>query len=228
MELRKALILGASGLIGRRLIRYLMDDALYAELRLPVRRPQPIEHRKVEQREMQFDHMDDHADFFAVDDVFCCLGTTMKKAGSQESFETVDRIYPLQAARLAAQKGAKRFLIVTAAGADPKSPIFYNRIKGLVEEDLKNSGLQELHVFRPSLLKGKRMETRLGEEAAGLVLGVLGFAMVGPLRRYRAIEAGDVARAMQVAARRREVGQHVYESERIQEIADGFKERLEN
>jgi uncharacterized protein YbjT (DUF2867 family) len=150
----------------------------------------------VEVHQVDFDELDRHGDLFAVDDLFCCLGTTIRKAGSQEAFRRVDLEYPLQAAHLGRAAGARQFILVSALGADPSSRVFYNRVKGEVEAALAGVGYPRLVIFRPSLLLGDRDEVRPGERVAEWIMKPLGPLMRGPLRRYRPVEAAWVARAM--------------------------------
>ena len=192
-----ALVAGATGLIGQELVDLLLQSDRYSEVRVLVRRPIEKQHPKLVSVVYDFDQPD--ASQVQGDDVFCCLGTTMKKAGSKEAFAKVDHEYPLQIACLAKQNGAAQYLIVTAMGADPGSAFFYNRVKGKVEEDLKGVGFDALHIFRPSLLLGDRDEKRLGEKIGEKVMKIFDPVMLGPLRKYRAIEAAKVARAMLTA-----------------------------
>lgn len=195
---KTALVAGATGLIGHQLVNLLLQSEHYSKIRVLVRKPMKIRHPKI--TEYFYDFTDPHPDTVQGDDVFCCLGTTMKKAGSKEAFTQVDHDYPLQIARAAKQNGATQYLIVTAMGADPGSAFFYNRVKGNVEEDLKAVGFDALHIFRPSLLLGDRKEKRLGEKIGEAVMRVFDPVMVGPLKKYRAIDSAKVAQAMLVAA----------------------------
>ena len=212
-------MLGASGLVGRQLTEFLLEDPAFSRVTLLVRRSMPIESRKLRQIEVDFEQLEEHAKRFRNQLVFICLGTTMKKAGSQEAFEKVDYHYPLQAAELAAREGARHVLVITALGSNPKSMMFYNRTKGRLEQSLSELNLPALTIFRPSLLSGPRTESRLGEEVGNLVGGVLGFAMAGPLKRYRPIEARTVARAMAIVAKEEgAAGKRVLESHEIQAL----------
>jgi uncharacterized protein YbjT (DUF2867 family) len=129
------------------------------------------------------------------------------------------------AARAAKASGSGQFLLVTALGADATSSIFYNRVKGEVEEAVASVGLRALHVFRPSLLLGDRAEFRFGERVAQVVSRALPFVYSGPLARYRPIEARDVALAMVAAALAGESGRHTYESNEVQRLADARRSR---
>lgn len=195
---RTALVVGATGLIGHQLVNQLLQSDLYSEVRVLVRKSMEKQHPKLV--EILYDFSQPDASLVQGNDVFCCLGTTMKRAGSKQAFTRVDHDFPLQIARAAKQNGAAQYLIVTAMGADPGSTFFYNRVKGNVEEDLRAIGFGALHIFRPSLLLGSRDEKRLGEKIGEAVMRVFDPLMVGPLKKYRAIDSAKVAKAMLVAA----------------------------
>jgi uncharacterized protein YbjT (DUF2867 family) len=198
METRNALVAGASGLVGGHLLDALLGSPLYREVCSIGRRSLPQQHPKLLQRTVDFSRLESEA-LPPSDDAFCCLGTTIKKAGSQEAFRAVDHDAVLAFAKAARKAGTRRFLVVSALGADPRSRIFYNRVKGEIEEDLKGVGFESLIILRPSLLLGDRAESRPGEHAAIVVSKLL-----GPLLRPfsgRPIEARTVARAMLVLAR---------------------------
>jgi uncharacterized protein YbjT (DUF2867 family) len=152
--------------------------------------------------------------------VYCCLGTTIKKAGTQDAFRKVDFDYPVRIAALTQHCGANQFLLVSALGANPHSRIFYNRIKGEAEEAIRKMSFNAFHVFRPSLLLGERTEHRPGEKVGAVAMAVLKPLMSGPFKKYRAIQAHDVAKAMVRVAQMDLEGFNVFESNRIQEIAD--------
>ena len=157
-------------------------------------------------------------DALAVDDVYCCLGTTMRKAGSRDAFRRVDLDLPLALARVARAYGARQFLFVSSLGADVRSRSFYLRVKGEAEARLADIGLETLLVFRPSLLLGDREEWRPGERVMQALMRVLDPVLRGPLRRYRAVPAASVAAAMVRAALAGSEGLQVFQSERIEEL----------
>lgn len=195
-ETRTALVLGATGLVGRALVQRLLDDVRYREVRVLARRPVPQAHAKLEVTIAAFDALDAQAARFEVDDVFCCLGTTLAQAGSREAFRHVDFGYVVDAARLAAQAGAGHFLWVSSIGADAHSRTFYPRVKGEAEDAIAALPLARWTALRPSLLLGGRDAARPGERIAAAVLTRLAPLMRGPLRRYRPIAAETVADAM--------------------------------
>ncbi|WP_042456928.1 NAD(P)H-binding protein [Neobacillus dielmonensis] len=216
---KTALILGASGLVGKELIQLLVQQSIYQKIHILVRRPIEINHTACEVHVIDFERMNEFAHLFDVNDVYCCLGTTMKKAKSKEAFRRVDYDYPAEAANLACNGGAKRFLIITAMGANPKSLFFYNQVKGDVEEALKKVSIPSIHIFRPSLLLGKRDEFRFGEKMAEKASGLFNAIMLGPLKPFKAIKAKQVAAAMISAAIAGKTGVHIHPSNEIETMA---------
>jgi uncharacterized protein YbjT (DUF2867 family) len=223
MAPRSAVLLGASGLIGGHLLRLLVDEPAYTEVAVLTRRPLGVEGGKVREAVVDFENPETYRARVAVDDIFCCLGTTIKKAGSQEAFRKVDFDAPVAVARAARSARAGQFLIVTAVGADPKSGVFYSRVKGEVEAALKGLEFPKgLKIFRPSMILGDRAERRPAERVAMAVLGATRGIFVGGMTVYRAIDAVDVARAMLHAAIREEGAGpvEVYEGKRLFALAE--------
>ncbi len=208
MASKKALILGASGLVGGQLLRLLLDAPEYERVTALVRRTLGIEHAKLNEVIVNFDALDNYSDQFHVEDVFSCLGTTIKKAKTREAMNRIDYTYPLEAARLAKRTGVRRFLAVSSMSANPDSSIWYSRMKGNLERDL-------CRLVRPSLLLGQREEFRFGEHAAAWLMPKLAFLLVGNLRKYRAIEGAVVAKAMYRDAQLSESGVRIYMSDEI-------------
>lgn len=219
-DAKTALIAGASGLTGSFCLQMLLQNPAYKTVIALVRKPMPVAHEKLKQITVNFDCLEDHADAIAADDVFCCLGTTIKKAGSQANFRKVDYDYVVNTAKVALNGGGKRFLLVSSMGASAGSSIFYSRVKGEAEDAVQQLAYDEVHIFRPSLLLGNRHEHRLGESMAMTAFKVIGFAMIGPLAKYKGIEAADVAKAMITVAQLGKKGNHIYLSDEIQHIAD--------
>ena len=222
---KTALVLGGSGLVGKELVKTLIQQNTYEKILLLVRRPVEIIDSVCEPHVVNFDYLENEEELFQVSDVFCCLGTTIKKAKTKEAFRKVDCDYPVVAAKLASKQGVEKFLIVTAMGANSKSLFFYNQVKGDVEEALKKMELPSLHIFRPSLLLGDRGEFRLGEKIAEKVSSLFNNLMVGPFRKYSAVEAQKVAIAMAEVAATGNMGIHIYRSDEIQQIAKRTKLR---
>jgi len=216
--MKNALIAGATGLVGGYVLRCVLAHPSYSRVEILVRRASPVHDPKLTQRIVDFEHLDAGATKIAADDVFCCLGTTIRKAGSREAFRRVDYDYPLALARFASATGARKFLMVSALGADPKSSVFYNRVKGEVEQSIAATGLPETYFFRPSLLTGPRAESRPGEKIAAVVGKVIAPLLLGGLRKYRPIHADTVAGAMVYAATH-DIPAGVIESDAIARLA---------
>lgn len=214
----QAIVMGATGLVGKALVHQLLADKAYEKVTVIVRRSIDITHEKLEEIIINFDKLAQLEINYTDADVFCTIGTTIKKAGSQEAFRKVDYEYPLQLAKMAKAGGAKQFLIITAMGANPSAKIFYSRVKGEIEEALKELQLPALHIFRPSLLRGKRQEFRLGEKIGEFFLTIFSPIFAGPLKKYGAIFDITVARAMIVVALKKQGGIHVYESDQLKEL----------
>ena len=206
---------GSTGLIGKQLLELLLEDSHYTVVKAISRKPLDIQHAKLQNIVADFNTLTEHHDQLKADDVFCCLGTTIKQAGSQAAFRKVDFEYPLELARLTKNQGAIQFLIITALGSDAKSGIFYNRVKGEVEQAIDAVGFDSYHIFRPSLLLGERMEKRTGEGAATVVYKALGFMI--PLK-YKAIDSAKVARAMLHFAKQNSKGKFIHESKELQQF----------
>ncbi|WP_144548181.1 oxidoreductase [Bacillus sp. X1(2014)] len=216
---KTALILGATGLVGNELVKILIQQQNYEKIHLLVRRPIARHDPSCEVHVVDFEKLDTYIELFQVTDVFCCLGTTIKKAKSKEAFRKVDYEYPVEAAKIAKRSEVEKFLIITAMGSNAKSSIFYNRVKGEVEESLDNLSLPSVHIFRPSLLLGDRKEFRFGEKIAAKTSAIINVLMVGPLRPYKAIEAKNVAMAMAVVGKFGKSGMNIYPSHKIEQIA---------
>jgi uncharacterized protein YbjT (DUF2867 family) len=220
METKTALLVGASGLVGGHCLQFLLQESSYTHVVALVRRPLSLTHDKFVQHVVDFGELETLGECLTADNVYCCLGTTIKNAGSQEAFRRVDFDYPIKIAALTQHCGANQFSIITSLGADPHSRIFYNRVKGEVEEAIRKISFSTINIFRPSLLLGERTVHRTGEKAGAIIMSGLKYAMGGPLKKYRAIQARDVAQAMVRITQMNHSGVHIYESDRIQDIAD--------
>lgn len=192
----KVLLLGATGLTGGLVLSGLLARDEVESVIVPVRKRLRSVHTKLHQQEMDFDRMEDHAGLFEVDVIICCLGTTIKKAGSQEQFRKVDYGYCLKAAVLGQAAGARAFILMSAIGSSSSSTIFYNRVKGELENSVKGLGYPYLSIYHPSLLLGSRPEHRLGEAIGAKAMPLINRVLFGPLEKYRGIEAETVASAM--------------------------------
>ncbi len=194
--MRTALIAGATGLVGGLLLRQLLDTPEYGRVITLGRRPVELAHPKLSQVTADLAALDKVTADLRCDDAFCCLGTTIRRAGSQAAFRAVDHGAVLAFAWTARRNGATRFFVVSSLGANARSRFFYNRVKGETEEALEVLDFKTLAIFRPSLLLGPRQETRFGERIGEVVMWLADPLLLGSLRKYRAIQAEVVARAM--------------------------------
>ncbi|OLC89780.1 MAG: oxidoreductase [Gemmatimonadetes bacterium] len=208
---RTALVAGATGLVGSHVLELLLADPQWSHVVTVGRRKTSNHNAKLEQRVLNLSELDSVTDLPHVDDVFCCLGTTIKQAGSQPAFRLVDHEFVVGLARAGLRAGATQFLLVSAIGADPESRVFYSRVKGETEAAIRKLSYRGIQIFRPSLLLGDRSEFRLGERIAMLGAPMLPLLLVGRLRRYRPIQAATVARAMISIAHDAPRGPNVFE-----------------
>ncbi|MCF7902991.1 MAG: oxidoreductase [Candidatus Marinimicrobia bacterium] len=218
---KTALVLGATGLVGKALLAELLRSPQYQQVKILTRRPVADidQYPKLASIELpDFQQMQSITGELQADDVFCTLGTTMKNAGSKAAFYSVDFTYPFALAQIARENGATQFLIVTATGADPGSRIFYNRVKGELEQALMQIKFPNLTILRPSLLLGERKEFRLGESMAQM-FGKL-FAGLLPVR-MKPVAAETVAKAMVVLSKNAQPGTRIVESGEIRELGRG-------
>lgn len=220
MEKKTALIVGATSLVGKELLNVLIASDQYDKIILWTRRPLGIQHWKVEEKQIDFAMLATYEIHEGVDHLYCCLGTTIKKAGTQEGFKTVDFAYPLILAKKAKEVGVQQFIIISSMGAAVNSRSFYSRTKGEMEEALLALDLVGLQIVRPSLLLGKREEFRMGEQMATLLASCIGFLLIGSLKKYKPIPATAVAYAMYQVANQEMAGNYIYESDRLVALND--------
>jgi len=222
MKNKTALIAGATGLIGNELLQILREGTYYQKIYVLTRRELNLSGARVAQLLLNYDTFTS-ADLPEVDDVYCCLGTTMKNAGSKEAFRKVDYEFPLKIAKLSRTNGAKQYILVSSMGADKNSSIFYNQVKGETENALLAVAYPALHIFRPSILLGDRKENRTGEKVAQQVMKGVAPLLKGKLKNYRPVEGQAVAKAMFVAAQQNLQGPHLFESEQIKVLAKEYQ-----
>jgi uncharacterized protein YbjT (DUF2867 family) len=210
--MKTLLIVGATGLVGRAVLRLALEDASIGRVVAPTRRALDVRHEKLVNPLVDFDALPVGAEWCRVDAVICTLGTTIKKAGSQAAFRKVDYDYPLAVARFARAAGVATYALVSSLGANVKSRAFYLRTKGETERDLAAAGFASLTVVRPSLIGGERDERRWAE-ALGLTL----VSALGPLlpRRYRIAPAERIVATLLAAVREARPGVRIVESEAI-------------
>ena len=209
-----ALVAGSTGLVGRECVDLLLGEPGFTRIIAVVRRTlhTTLESERLWIRRVDYEHLEQSADLFRVDMVFCALGTTMHDAGSESAFRRVDFDYAMAVARLGLAGGAHHFLLVSALGADPRSRIFYNRVKGELEHAVGELGYRSLTIIRPSLLVGERSGPRRFDRLTGRL------AFLSP-RRFRPVEATHVASALVGAAIQDEPGQRIIENRDIRQAS---------
>lgn len=200
MSGKTAILMGATGLVGSHCLGLLLQSPAYDRVIAVSRRPVPVTHKKLVRVETLFEHLGSALEKVQADDAFCCLGSTIREAGTKAEFHKVDYGYALEFAHHALRNGARHFLLVSALGAQVRSPIFYNRVKGLLEKEVTAMAFPRVSIFRPSLLVGERVKGRSGE-AMGLRLSTLIAPFLrGPLSPLHPVNVADLAAAMLACA----------------------------
>jgi uncharacterized protein YbjT (DUF2867 family) len=189
----------------------LLASERYAKVIVVGRRPVEVKHPKLTQVVTDLGQLEAERLRLIADDVYCCLGTTMRQAGSKEAFYEVDFMYVVKLAAVTAGNFAAQFLVVSAIGADTESAFYYSKVKGEMEAAVRQTPFRAIHIFRPSLLLGTRAKPRLGERLGGLVLKLIGPLLRGSWQKYRAISDVAVARALLAAAEEDGGGVRVHE-----------------
>ncbi len=207
----RLLLVGATGLVGSHVLKQALADSRIELLIAPTRKALR-EHPKLEAPVVDFDRLPEDAPWWKTDAVVCTLGTTIKTAGSRQAFRRVDHDYPLAVARLARRHGAHSYVLNSAMAADASSVVFYNRVKGELEQALAGVGFSSLTYVRPGLIGGERRESRPGERLAIGAVSALGALLP---RRFRLNPAENIARALLDAAFRAEPGVHVVSSDAL-------------
>lgn len=208
-----ALVAGASGLVGGRLIEALLSAPEYSRVIALSRRPLAVEHGKVANRIIKFDTLEKSLAGTVADEAFCALGTTMRAAGSEAAFREVDYGCVIAFAKAAARLGAKRFVLISSVGANSAAKNVYLRVKGEIEDALRATSFTGVDILQPGLLMGFRAEVRPLEFAGQILMPIANLFLQGNAKRFRGIAADTVARAMIGAARsgRKSVNRYTYD-----------------
>jgi len=194
---KSAIVFGATGLVGKELIFELIEHSRFLKVKAVVRKTLPFSNAKLEQLiATDFTNLDHISINLSADVFFCCIGTTIKKAGSQEAFKKVDLDIPVAIARLAESLQIPHLVIISSIGANAQTSNFYLKTKGEMEQQVQAVYHGNLKIIRPSFLIGNRAEFRPGEKVAIAIAKALRIIMIGPLAKYKGIESWDVARAM--------------------------------
>ncbi len=218
-QTKVALLAGASGLTGGYVLEALLSAPDFSRVIAVTRRPLAREHARLANRIVQFDRMETQLQGVACDVALCCLGTTLARAGSRENFREVDVDYVVAFARTALAARAQRFVVMSSAGADPRSRSFYLRTKGEMEEELEALGFPALDILQPGLLFGWRHEMRLLELVTQAFMPLVNPFLVGKRAAFRGISARKVAAAMVGATRSGRKGVQRYVNPGIDALA---------
>ena len=194
--MKKALIAGGTGLIGNALVKQLIAHSEYDEIHCLVRKPRNWSTEKVTEHVANFEHLADELPKVNANCAFCCLGTTLKTAGSKEQQYRIDHDYVVDFAQQCFHLGIPRLIVISSIGASVTTSNFYLRTKGDMERDCLAIGFESTIILRPSFLMGNRKEFRLGEKFASVLMKGLGFLFVGKLRKYRGIHVDRIAERM--------------------------------
>ena len=196
LMIKKAIVYGASGLVGSYILETLLNNANYEQVIIVVRTTLNIEHPKLKTIIGDYNSLSEVVKDIQADEIFIALGTTQKKTPDKKLYYQIDHDYPVLAAKLAKENGAKAVFLVSAIGANAKSSIFYTRMKGETEQDIINLNLDHTYIFRPSMILGDRKESRPLEKVFIGIFKFINPLFVGGMNKYKGIEAGDIAKAM--------------------------------
>lgn len=212
---KKAIVVGASGLIGSNLLSILLSHPDYSEVLIIARKKTKSTNLKLKQIVTDLDHLNEHAAEITGAVIFCCIGTTKSQTPDENEYRKIDHDYPVKLAEIALKNGIEQFHLISAIGANEASSNFYLKTKGETERDVTAVGLPATFIYQPSVLVGRTVKQRLGEEIAVVVLKVIGPLLFGRFKKYRAIKAGDVAKAMFNQSLKNKTGVFIYTSDKI-------------
>jgi uncharacterized protein YbjT (DUF2867 family) len=218
---KTALLFGSTGLIGNLLLEELLASDSYTKVRIFVRQPTEVTEAKVEEIIMDFAHPEQYSPLISGDDIYICLGTTIRKAGSVANMEKIDRDIPVKIAEIASTNRVRSLAVVSSIGANKASSNYYLRIKGEMEEEILRMEFENIAVVRPSMLLGERNERRAGELVGKVVMTAFSPLLAGKLKKFRAIHSRDVARAM-IEITSKGTGKMIYESDQLRVIAGQY------
>lgn len=211
----RAIVTGATGLIGKELLRQLLSDQRFERIVVFARRSTGLISAKLEEHLISFDDMKPYYHYIRGDVIFCALGTTIKKAGSQENFRKTDFEYVLNFAMAGKAMSVRHFVLVSSIGANTESKSFYLRIKGEIENAVINTGIEKITILRPSMLLGRREEFRAGEKAGILFARLFSFIFTGAIRQFRPVKDSAVAGKMILECFTERTGVRIIESDEI-------------
>ena len=192
---KTAIIIGASGLVGKKLLQLLLTDETFATVKIFVRKATGINHPKLQEHIINFDELSAVKSEVTGDVLFSCLGTTLKQAGSKETQFKVDYTYQYQFAQAASENKVPSYVLISSASANASSMLFYTKIKGQLEDAVKKLDFDKIIIIQPSVLEGDRNEERMGKKMGATIINALG-KVLPFVRKYRSISGEQVAKAM--------------------------------
>ncbi len=219
--MKTAILLGATGLTGGILLQKLIKDPGYSKVILFSRSTVAVKDGKIEEHLIDLFKLEEYAELFNGDVVYCCIGTTKSKTPNEETYRKIDYGIPVAAAKLCNENGIGTFEVISSMGSNPKSKVFYNRIKGEMEEAILAQKISNTYIFQPSLIAGDRVEKRFFENLAKKTLKVLNFVLIGPLEKYRSIHPETIAKAM-IKVEKNGFPRTRIQSQEIKEIAETY------
>ena len=215
--MKTAIVIGATGLVGNELVQQLLKDSRFDKVKVFVRRSMKIVNNKLEEHIVDFETPDSWKKNVTGDVLYSAMGTTLKAAGSKEAQYEIDYTYQYQVARMAANNNVGQYVLVSAAGSSVDSKIFYSKMKGELERDVKKLPFDTIHIIRPGMLAGERREARSGEKIGISIMNLV--AMIPGLKRLKPIQGAEVARAMINATFKHVIGIHSYTMGEVYQLA---------
>ena len=215
--MKTALLFGSTGLVGGHVLNYLIQNSNYSKIKLFVRSYTGINNPKIEIIKTDFNNLNKHAEDIKGDECFFCIGTTKKKSPNKNEYQKIELDIPKKIAQIAKSNSVKSFFFVSSGYANPKSSGEYLKLKGLVEEEIKNLNFDKIGIMRPSFLLGERQEERVGEKFGIIIFKLLTPILIGSFRKMRPIQSEIVARAM-IKLANENIDQSVFESNEISNL----------
>ena len=215
---KRAIIIGASGLIGKELLTLLLNHQEFESIKVYVRKPLNIQHHKLTEIITDFSNIQELSNSIDGDVILCCLGSTKSKTPNLIDYRKIDHDYPLFFAKEGLKNGLKQFHLISALGADAKSSNFYTKMKGETEDELKQLSIPSIYIYQPSFLSGNRTENRPLEKVVLFVMKLIDPLLVGGLVKYQSINAITVAKAMINESIKNKKGIFVHKSDQIKEL----------
>lgn len=216
---KKAIIVGASGLIGSKLLTIVLQSPEYGPVLSLSRKKLQESHEKLTQEVVDFDKPEEYENLINGHALFCCLGSTKNKTPDLNDYRRIDHDYPLELAQMAHKNGVEQYHLVSSVGANSRSSNFYTKMKGETEDDIIKAGLNCLHIYRPSFLLGKRKEKRTMERVVLIFMRIIDPLLIGGLKKYRSIPAQTVAMAMYKQSLKNLGGVFIHASDKIKELS---------